>query len=100
MTYRSDWNAQQKKQYQNSQSEEVELKDQQLKRVVAELERKKETYDKPVEAGKDIFASYLVKEEKEKEKEYQENKNFPSNDTSTNSTPANNSSGNTVRSIP
>jgi len=56
--YQSDWNSDQKKQYQNSQSKEVELKEQQFEKVAKEFERKKEIYNISIQPAKDIFASY------------------------------------------
>lgn len=93
MMYRSDWNADQKKQYQNSQSEEVELKEKQLKRVIGEIDRKKGNYDMLIKASRDIFSTYFI-EDRAEEDVSQGEKALP------NSTSTNNASENPVRSIP
>jgi len=62
IAYRSDWNSDQKKQYQNSQNKEVELKEQQFRKVTEEAKRKTEIYNKPIQINRDIFASYFVEE--------------------------------------
>lgn len=62
IAYRSDWNSDQKKQYQNSQNKEVELKEQQFRKVTEEAKRKTEIYNKPIQVSRDIFASYFVEE--------------------------------------
>jgi hypothetical protein len=91
IAYRSDWNAEQKKQYQNSQNKEVELREQQFNKVVEEVNRKKDAYGKSIQAGRDIFASYFV-EEPVKEGDAQSTKPL--------STPASNVSENNVKSLP
>jgi hypothetical protein len=94
ITYRSDWSSEQKKQYQNSQNKEIELKEQQFKKVIEEFERKKEIYSTSIQANKDIFASYLAEDQIEEEN-FQNEK--PSSDSSAS---AENVSGNSVESLP
>lgn len=62
IAYRSDWNIEQKKQYQNSQNKEVELREQQFNKVVEEVNRKKDAYNRNIQIGRDIFASYFIEE--------------------------------------
>lgn len=56
--FKSDWNSDKKNQYKNSQSREVELKENQFKNVIGEIDRKKNIYDGKNESIKDIFAPY------------------------------------------
>lgn len=94
IAYRSDWNAEQKKQYQNSQNKEVEFREQQFNKVVEEVNRKKDAYDKSIQVGRDIFASYFV-EEPVKEGEVQSAKPLLNS-----GTPVSNVSENSAKSLP
>lgn len=83
MNYRSDWNSDQKKQYADSQSKEIELKEQQLKKVVEEFERRKGAYSAFTQVGRDIFASFAEENQEEKDLSIDQ-ESLPNNNVSVN----------------
>lgn len=56
--YKSDWSADQKNEYKNSHKNKVEFKENEFKKVVEEVDRKKEVYGEELKDAKNIFSSY------------------------------------------
>ena len=58
--YRSEWSDEEKNQYKKSQNSEVDLKKQEFKMVVEEIERRGNIFKEAPSAAKNIFESYAA----------------------------------------
>ena len=56
--FKSDWNSEKKNLYKSSKNKNIELKENQFKSVVEEVDRKRAVYEGKTEFAKDIFAPY------------------------------------------
>jgi len=56
--YRSDWSNEEKNQYKKTQNKEVELREQEFKKVIEEIERKRNSFGVAPRLVKNIFESY------------------------------------------
>ena len=94
--YKSDWSAERKKEYNNSQSRQVKLKEQEFKEIISGIDGKKRKYDEPVEQIKDIFVPYAGEEKSNEENggtganNINNSNNTPAVNKKTNNTSANN----------
>jgi hypothetical protein len=57
-TYKAEWSNDQKNRYKNSQNKEIDLNENQFKKVIEEVDRRKSLYQESVQKPKDIFAPY------------------------------------------
>lgn len=57
--FQSDWNSEKKNQYKNSKNKNIELKENQFKNVIEEVNRKRAFYEGKNDPIKDIFAPYV-----------------------------------------
>ncbi len=56
--YRSGWSEEQKKTYNISQNREINLKEEEFKKVLAEIENRKNSFESEYQPVKDIFKPY------------------------------------------
>jgi hypothetical protein len=61
--YQSEWSSERKNQYKKSQNKEVDLKEQEFKRVVGEVKRKEDAFKETPRSVKNIFKSYAAVQE-------------------------------------